>query len=174
MDRRALHVRVRLAWDLMEQGFVEEAETQLSTVIADDPDFAEAHMQLGNCATRRGDQALALERYETTLVYDPDHSHALNNVAWLLATDKDPEVRRQSRVVALAERAVELSFRAEPSPLATLGVAYAAASRFDEAIATTKEALDLLPEESSDPQLRRKLQERLILFETQLPYQQGR
>ena len=169
LDKRNLRVRVSLAAALAELGKLEEAESHLRSVLEDDPTAAEARFELGNCAARKGNLVRALELYESTLEHKPDHFRCLNNTAWLLATHQDSKLRSRPRVVKLAERAVEVSYRSQPSALATLGVAYAAANRFDDAVSVTREALVLL-ERDSDPELEQKLTDRLILFEARQPY----
>ena len=86
-----------------------------------------------------------------------DSIAAHNNLAWLLATLDDAELRDGKRALAHASVAVE----AEPSPahLDTLAAAYAETGQFDRAIVIQREALAaLLP---SDDGLRAGLERRL-------------
>jgi hypothetical protein len=66
----------------------------------------------------------------------PDQARILNNLAWLLATDGDPELRDGTEAVRLAEQARALEGRDSPSLLDTLAAAYAAADRFPDAVET--------------------------------------
>jgi hypothetical protein len=62
------------------------------------------------------------------------------NLSWLLATSPDVSVRHGPRAVALAERAVQLAGDDDPQSLGTLGAAYAANRRFDDAITAAEKA----------------------------------
>jgi hypothetical protein len=73
----------------------------------------------------------------------PDWPEALNNLAWLLASHQDPQIRDGKEAVRLAQRAVELRQSRDPEQLDTLGGAYAEAGQFSEAIATARSALAL-------------------------------
>jgi spermidine synthase len=68
---------------------------------------------------------------------------AYNNLAWLLATHAPAQGGNAARAVALAQRACELAGNSRAGYLDTLAVAYAAAGRFREAIATAQKAIDL-------------------------------
>jgi hypothetical protein len=96
---------------------------------------------------------------------NPNHALALNNLAWILATHRDKNLRVQPRVVEMAEHAVMSGNEAQPSYLDTLAVAYAAAARFDKAAKTTEKALAILRESDSDHDLEAKLAKRLLLFQ---------
>jgi len=67
----------------------------------------------------------------------------LNNLAWVLATDPHPEIRRGSEAVQLAYRACLLTRNQEPAILGTLAAALAEAGDFDKAVATGQKAHDL-------------------------------
>ncbi len=82
--------------------------------------------------------------WERALAVHPGrHWLAMNNVAWLLSTCPEAATRDGARAVALAERAVALTRRGEPTLLDTLAAAYAEAGRFDDAVRAEREALAL-------------------------------
>ena len=72
----------------------------------------------------------------------PEWQAAVVDLAWILATAPDPRARANVEAVELAERAVRLSQRADPVALNVLGVAYAPAGLFDQAIAAATAALE--------------------------------
>jgi spermidine synthase len=72
----------------------------------------------------------------------PDLIDVLNNLAWILASTSNENVRDGPEAVQLAERACELTQRREPVLLGTLAAAYAAAGRFKEAVETGEQARD--------------------------------
>ncbi|MGK0190067.1 MAG: tetratricopeptide (TPR) repeat protein [Verrucomicrobiales bacterium] len=148
----------------VNQNKLDMAEAELKMVLEEEPTFAPALYQLALCATLRGDADEAVAQFESLLLDSPDHVLSLNNLAWILSTHEDPAVRYQPRVVQLAERAAELSREANPSVLATLGVAYAAVGQFSKAITKTQKALRLLDTLESDQEPKLKLIERIVLF----------
>ena len=70
----------------------------------------------------------------------PDFPEALNNLAWLLAANPDPQVRNGHEAVNLAERACKLTEYKQPIMIGTLAAAYAEAGRFPEAVITAEKA----------------------------------
>jgi hypothetical protein len=81
-----------------------------------------------------------------------------NNLAWLLATHRDPAVRAPDEAVVHGERAAALKDE-DPAVRDTLAAAYAAAGRFDEAVATANLAARRAREEGQ-PELARAIEER--------------
>jgi tetratricopeptide (TPR) repeat protein len=90
---------------------------------------------------KKGDYAGAATDYEEILKKNDSHIGILNNLAWLLATCPDDEVRDGRRAVTLAEKAVQLTERKSATYLDTLAAAYAEARRFDDAVRVQQEAL---------------------------------
>jgi len=86
----------------------------------------------------------AIETYERIISLDPDQPESLNNLAWLLVTVPDEELRNKRRSLVLAKRAVLL----ERSSvfLDTLAEAYYASGFIPEAVKTIKEAIALAKE----------------------------
>jgi len=94
--------------------------------------------------------------------------HAQNEIAWLLATYPDPEVRDGRSAVTYAEKAVAATSRANASYLDTLAAAYAEAGDFAKAVTVQKEAMALLRTE-------KEIQDyasRLKLYESGSPYRE--
>ena len=73
----------------------------------------------------------------------PDSSRALNGLAWILATDRSAQVLNGREAVELAERANELAGHKSAEAMTTLAAAYAAAGRFEQSVATARQAMDL-------------------------------
>jgi hypothetical protein len=65
----------------------------------------------------------------------------LDELAWLLATYPEANVRDGAKAVRLAERACELTNRRVPAFLATLAAAYAETGDFSRGLAAGEEAL---------------------------------
>jgi tetratricopeptide (TPR) repeat protein len=100
-----------------------------------------AHAQLGAAYGELGRTADSARHWREAVRIRPDFRTALNNLAWLLATARDPSLREPDLAVTLAERAVRLTPVPEAAVLDTLAAAYAADGRFDDAVATAERAL---------------------------------
>jgi Zn-dependent protease with chaperone function len=81
----------------------------------------------------------AKEIYEKILQMAPDHYLALNNLAWLLATSKEPALFQPARALALAKKAAVL--KPDPMILDTLAEAYMANGRPDIALQVARQVL---------------------------------
>ena len=82
---------------------------------------------------------LAQKAYEKILEKDPNNYLALNNLAWLLATSKNPDFFDPKRALVLAQRAVEIKI--EPMFLDTLAEAYFVNGRPELALKITRQIL---------------------------------
>jgi Zn-dependent protease with chaperone function len=93
---------------------------------------------------KRGDLRETIKLYERVLSLDDSQPIALNNLAWILVTANEAELRDKKRALALAQKAVAL----ERSPvfLDTLAEALYANGFASEAVETIKEAIDLARE----------------------------
>jgi predicted Zn-dependent protease len=101
-----------------------------------------AHAYLGVALLARGDAPSAASEWRESARIEPRDRVVANNLAWLLATSPDPNVRDGADAVVHAERASQL-MRNDPSALDTLAAAYAAAGRFDEAVTTAERAASM-------------------------------
>jgi len=99
-------------------------------------------------------------------------AQAMNDYAWLLATSEFAEVRDGPRAISLALRAVEQD--RNPSHLDTLAAAYAEAGRFEQAIATQREAIEAAAALSPEPPeaLHEELSAHLEAFEAGRPWRE--
>jgi Tfp pilus assembly protein PilF len=130
---------------------------------------AVAHTQLGAAYSERGQIGLSIRHYWEAVRLRPDDVIALNNLAWLLATARDPSLRDPAFAVALAERAASLSPIPSPDVLDTLAAAYASAGRFDDAVRTLERAL-VWSDADAAPAPVKRLRERLGLYRAKRAY----
>jgi tetratricopeptide (TPR) repeat protein len=101
----------------------------------------DTRLQLAGLLYKAGDIRAAVGQFRQLLRTQPGHAEALNNLAWLLATCADEQVRGGAEAVQCAEHACRLTGFKQSVFLSTLAAAYADAGRFPEAIATAETAL---------------------------------
>jgi Zn-dependent protease with chaperone function len=77
-------------------------------LLGEDPSNPALWFTLGSIAQERGDLSSAEEALRQTLRLAPEHSEALNNLAWLYATAPQGEFRRPEEALRLAEKAAQL------------------------------------------------------------------
>lgn len=99
----------------------------------------------------------AISDYERCLQLNADSVPGLNNLAWILATSPDENLRDGPRAVELSRRACELNGWEKPSFLGTLAAAYAETGQFDRAAEYQEKAI-LLAEEEKTAEYRRSLE----------------
>ena len=126
---------------LTKQNRLPEAESHLRRARALGLDAPELNVALGDTLQRQGRMAEAADEFRAAVRLRPDWAVPANNLAWILATEHDPALRRPEEAVTLAEGAVRGTRRDNPSILDTLAVAYAAAGRRADALVTAREAL---------------------------------
>lgn len=99
-----------------------------------------------------------------------DSAQALNDYAWLLSTSEFEAVRNGQQALTLAMQAV--SRNRNPGYLDTLAAAYAETGKFDRAVATQREALELAAEQGGDAELTEELTTHLRAFESGKPWRE--
>jgi Flp pilus assembly protein TadD len=145
-------------------GQLDEGISHLERALALDPDYTDAHGNLAEAYAARGRRALAAQQFALAVAVAPDRPFFLNRLGWLLATSPEDGVRNGPRAVEVAERAVSLTGRQDAMSLDTLSAAYAEVGRFDDAVATAREALALAQRQGS-PGTVSELASRLSLFQ---------
>jgi hypothetical protein len=127
------HFNLGLA--LIDEGKTDAGIAQMYEALAIAPGFG-GRMQFTDILVQQGRIPEAMEQYRIILQQNPNLPLALNNLAWLLATDEDPKLRNGTEAVRLAERACDLTHYQTMTFISTLAAAYAEAGRFDEAVKT--------------------------------------
>ncbi len=107
------------------------------------PHFPEGRENLGYAYYKEAKFTDSLAQLEQELDSTPDRLFALSLAATQLATCPDRSIRNGAEALTLAERANSLSGGKTPVILDALSAAYAESGRFDEAVETEKQALDL-------------------------------
>ena len=90
-----------------------------------------------------GRRAEALTDYDKSLVLQPKDVAVLNNLAWLLATAPEANLRDGRRAVMLATQACRMTDYKKDFILSTLAAAYAESGDFDSAVKWSTKAAEL-------------------------------
>ena len=101
-----------------------------------------------------------------------DRPKVLNNLAWILATHKDAEIRDGVEAVRLAEGTCQLTDYKAAEFLDTLAVAYAEISQFDKAAETAQRACQLA-RNAGEEELAKETQRHLDLYRTKRPWRES-
>ncbi len=168
-DFAAAHYNLGVA--LWQVGRVPEAIGHWEQAVQVKPDYTEAQYNLGVALKQVGRVPEAIEHWEQAVRVKSDYAEAQRNLAWLLATVAPAEGGDPVRAVTLAQRACELTGSREPTYLDTLAIAYAAAGRFDEAVATAQSAIELA-RTAGQAQLVGEIESRLELYRSGRAYHQ--
>ncbi len=166
-DHVAAHVNLGAV--LRSQQKFDEAATHLREALRLEPDNAAAHTNLGGVLAAERDTREAIAHYRLALQSKPDLLEPLTELAWTLATSPDAAIREPAEAVRLAERAAALTNRQNVRILETLAAAYAAAGRFERAVATQQVALDLA-EAATAVEVADQLRLRLELYRQKKPF----
>jgi tetratricopeptide (TPR) repeat protein len=157
-----------VAYDL--KGEHENALADYSEAIRLAPDFAEAYFFRGSYYRKRGNYDNAVADYTQAIRLKTKFAEAYNNLAWVLATCPDANVRNGAKAVEYATEACELSGWKSPADLDTLAAAGAEAGDFDNAVKWETKYLESNPSKADSESHR----QRLSLYEQKKPYHEER
>jgi protein O-mannosyl-transferase len=153
---------------LLAQSDFKAAQAHFKQAIKLDPNYAEAYLGLAIAAKEEGTAAAAIEPLRRAVELRPEWVEALDELALIMATHPNAEVRDAEQSVQLAERAVRLTRAERALPLDVLAAAYAEARRFAEAVETTRQAAQLA-RASGDTQLADEISAWLVDYQAQRP-----
>jgi tetratricopeptide (TPR) repeat protein len=154
---------------LLQKGRAVDAITPLEQAIKLKPDDASAHASLGDACYLAGRTADAIAHWRQALALNPRHLLAMNNLAWVLATDPAAALREGVAALALAENAIKLGGGGSPLILRTLAAAQAETGQFTAAAATAGQAVQLALKQNN-PTLAAALQQQLQFYRNNLPF----
>ena len=130
----------------------------------------------GNTLLNIGDHKKAVADFEAALERAPDDDGLLNNLAWVLATSPEENVRDGKRAVELGRRACEVTEFKEAHILSTFAAAFAEVGDFENAKKWSAKAVALEEKEieaEENAELREALTEQLQQLKSELEsYQQ--
>jgi hypothetical protein len=156
---------------LRTDGFWQAAVEAYLTAARENPNDVPTQLNLASALPHVDRARDAIAHFERALELDPNSIEALNNLAWLLATSPEPELRNGPRAVQLAEHACALSRL--PSLLGTLAAAYAEAGRFSDATQAAEQA-SVRATEAGDPGTAARNRELLEFYRAGKAYHESR
>jgi tetratricopeptide (TPR) repeat protein len=157
---------------LLHLGRVDEALTQLELAARHGPGSAETWVLLGRARARQGLSSEAAAAYRQALALAPRSGEAALALAWMLATDPNPEGRDGGEAVRLAELALRRVAGDPARRYDVLAAAYAEAGRYPEAVASAAQALELA-RRTGQTELAADVASRLGLYESRQPFRVG-
>ncbi len=162
----------KLANVLLLQGLVSEAMPHLREAVKIQPDYDEGQYFLGGALARQKKFPEAAACFRAAINVKPNYPAALNDLAWLLATQAHAKSRDVPEALRLAQRACELTGNSDPMYLDTLAVTHSEAGQFKEAASLTEKAVALATA-AGDGELAAQLGRRLGLYRAGRSYTQA-
>ena len=120
-------------------------------VIEADPDQWMALRRRGDAYLSQGKHTEAIQDFEAALKLQAEDSGILNNLAWVLATSPQDELRNGQRALELATKACEVTEYKQAHIISTLAACHAELGQFDEAVKWSSKAVELDPQEEQLP-----------------------
>ncbi len=166
-----LEMQLRLGTYLLMQRRSSQAISTLSKVIDATPENVAALRSRGDAYLNVGRHADAIADYERAIRLAEQDSGLLNNLAWVLATSPQDEVRSGERSVELATEACKLTEYSAPHILSTLAAGYAESGDFDTAIKWSTKAVELASQQG-DGGIDEQLQSELESYRQKKPWRE--
>lgn len=163
------NVRNNLGVILLEQQKFDEAIESFQQALEIYPEHINALYNLGMSFWASGNSKEAVAQYRKVLEMKPGWDMAANSLAWILATDKNEDVRNGDAALKWAKIAVQGKHRNNPDYLDTLAAAYAEIGEFETAVRIIQQAL-VLAGGSEEDTLREEVEERLRLYKSGKPF----
>ena len=158
-----------LAIDLVAVGRLPEAMPHYEMALKLLPNNAAFHYYHGAAFLRSSHLPEGMAELRESLRLDPNYLAALNDLAWLLSTHPDQNVRNGKEAVQLAEQACQITGGKNARALCSLDAAYAEAGRFPEAIAAAEKARALFQAMGAAGFVN-KTDARLLLYRANRPF----
>ena len=141
----------------LEVAVLKEQLVRLGRGLEEDKDNVLALYRRGAIQLQLGKHRGAREDLERVLNLNPQHVNALNDLAWLLATSSENELRDGKQAIKLALQANELSQFKTPYFLSTLAAAYAETGNYEKAVEWSNKAITLFPRDEIPEQFEAEL-----------------
>ena len=146
-----------------------EAIRRFSRALEIDADNFPCRRGRSDAAISIGDHPAALADLEQAHALEPDDSGVLNNLAWLLATSPDDDLRDGKRAIELATKACAETKWEEAHIISTLAAAYAETGDFENARKYSKRAVE---EGAENEEVKEQLEAELASYEAAKPWRE--
>jgi tetratricopeptide (TPR) repeat protein len=121
----------------------------------------------GDAYISTGEHKKAVADLEAANKIQADNSGILNNLAWLLATSPEDEVRNGQRAIELAKKACDVTEYKEAHILSTLASGYAEIGDWENAVKWSEKALEL-----GEGEVREQLAKELENYKNKKPWRE--
>lgn len=162
-----IHYNLGLAFS--NQGDWKKAADHFEQLVQALPQHARGHYQLGLMLERTGRINKALQQYRKALEVQKDWAVVENQLAWVLATHPQSQIRNPDESLDIALKACRHTQFSNPSYLDTLAAAYGSSGKFREALETAGKALNLAKSSNQD-HLAQEITYRIELYKQELPF----
>jgi tetratricopeptide (TPR) repeat protein len=149
-----------------------EAIRRFTRAIELDADSFVSRRGRSDAAITIGDHKAAVTDLEKALTIEADDSGILNNLAWILATSPDDELRDGGRAVELATKACEVTEWKQAHIISTLAAGYAERGDFDNARKYARQAVETGTAAGGEDEIRGQLEKELASYEEGKPWRE--
>jgi tetratricopeptide (TPR) repeat protein len=156
---------------LARRGELAPAQAEFEAALNYQTNYANAHFGLAGVFAAEKQDTNVVRHLREAVRLDPGWLAPLNNLAWLLATHKDPRLRDGPEAVRLAQRAIAVAKTNDWERLDTFAAAQAEAGQFQEAVAAARKALALAVQTGQTNEAS-AVSNRLGLYQKGLPYRE--
>ncbi|MES1213061.1 MAG: hypothetical protein ABUL64_00605 [Singulisphaera sp.] len=156
---------IQRARALVRQGDNKHADADCTKALSLDKKSVFAHIVRAEALSAQGEFRRAKDDLETALSIDKANVIASCNLAWILATCPEADLRDGKRAVELATSACEKLNWERPETLDTLAAATAETGDFEAATRVQKKALAL----PAEAQLKSTMNEHLLSYQARKP-----
>ena len=133
-----------LAKTYLQLGENKKAVNKLSVIHKESPSFTPAIFELAAQYVKGGNTLESVNYYRKGLKIDPNNIKASNNLAWLLATSSDENIKNADEALVIANKIVKITGNKNPDTLDTLAAALAAKGRYNEAVKILGRAIGII------------------------------
>ncbi|HUT94239.1 MAG TPA: tetratricopeptide repeat protein [Thermoguttaceae bacterium] len=140
----SLHeVHASLGLIFLETGKLDEALEHLAEAVRLEPGDPVTNFYCGHVLYRQGKPEEAVSYYRRAMEQSPELVPAMLELASIRLMVDRPELYNLDEALALAKKACDATRHRDPIALKTLAGAYAVAGRFDDAVSTARNALEI-------------------------------
>ncbi len=169
---RAIPVYNNLGNALIAENRLEEAIAVYRRGLDLDPRAQSLHYNLGLALAKNGEFRDAIQHLRAAIGPDRQSLPALVQLAWLLATHPDPDIRDSNQALPLAQRAAYLTHHNSSGVLDVLAAVWAEQGHFERAVLLANKAA-IVAEKAHQKEVIGPIRKRLLLYQQNQPYREN-